>query len=231
MQEFYKINQGPKETMMDFRNRLYSTLTKIRTNHPNLMSELELEKRLQDHFFYRLKLPLRDSIHYHYEQMEADYDILVDEAKKREDECNFNNSNNNPVVAKSGPVDQRESELQALKQQVVELLTIVKSQNVVNNSKNRKGSYNNNEKVERPQETLLRTFGPGLQTNASGPFRWNQRPIMCYRHRRWGHMARECSTPAGFQVPQGLNFNGGRTIPLSPLERNLNSPEDQLLRL
>ena len=46
------------------------------------MSELESEKRLQDHFFYGLKLPLRDSIHYHYEQMEADYDVLIDEAKK-----------------------------------------------------------------------------------------------------------------------------------------------------
>ena len=96
---------------MDFRTRLYSALTKIRTNHPNLMSELESEKRLWDLFFYGLKLPLRDSIHYHYEQMEADYDILIDEAKKREDEHNFNNSNNNPVVAKSESVDQRESEL------------------------------------------------------------------------------------------------------------------------
>ena len=123
MQEFYKINQGPKETVMDFGTRLFSTLTKIRTNHPNLMSELESEKRLQDHFFYGLKLPLRDSIHYHYGKMEADYDVLIDEAKKMEDECNFNNSNNNPVVAKSGPVDQSESELQALKQQVAELLT------------------------------------------------------------------------------------------------------------
>ena len=46
------------------------------------MSELELEKRLQDHFFYRLKLPLRDSICYHYEQMEAAYNVLIDEAKK-----------------------------------------------------------------------------------------------------------------------------------------------------
>ena len=45
MQEFYKINQGPKETVMDFGTRLYSTLTKIRTTHPNLMSELESEKR------------------------------------------------------------------------------------------------------------------------------------------------------------------------------------------
>ena len=58
------------------------------------MSELESEKRLQDHLFYGLKLLLRDSICYHYEQMEADYDILIDEAKKKEDECNFNNSNN-----------------------------------------------------------------------------------------------------------------------------------------
>ena len=29
-------------------------------------------------------------------------------------------------------------------------------------------------------------------------------------------MARQCPTPSGFQVPQGLNFNGGRTILLSP---------------
>ena len=82
-----------------------------------------MEKRLWDHFFYGLKLPLWDSIHYHYE---ADYDILMDEAKKREDEHNFNNSNKNPVEAKSGSVDQRELEVQALKQDVVELLTIVK---------------------------------------------------------------------------------------------------------
>ena len=78
---------------------------------------------------------MRDSIHYYYEQMEVNYDVLIDEAKKREDERNYNNSNNNPVVAKSGSVDQRESELQALKQQVAELLTVVKSQNVVNNPK------------------------------------------------------------------------------------------------
>ena len=106
MQEFYKINQGPKETVMDFGTRLYSTLTKIRTNHPNFMSELESEKRLEDPF--HLWVPLRDSTCYHYEQMEANYDVLIDKAKKREDEHNFNNSNNNPVVAKSGPVDQRE---------------------------------------------------------------------------------------------------------------------------
>ena len=112
--------------------------------------------------------------------MEANYDILIDEARKREDEHNFKNSNNNPVVAKSGPVDQRESELQAPKQQVAELLTVVKSQNVVNNSKNGKGPNNKNEKVERPQETLLRTFRPGPQTNALGPFRWDQKPIMCF---------------------------------------------------
>ena len=61
MQEFYKINQGPKETVMDFGTRLYSTLTKIRINHPNLMSELESKKRLGDRFFCGLKLPLRDS--------------------------------------------------------------------------------------------------------------------------------------------------------------------------
>ena len=112
------------------------------------MSKLEAEKRLWDHFFYGLKLPLRDSICYHYEQMEANFDILIDEAKKREDEHNFNNSNNNPIVAKSGSVDQRESELQALKQQVAQLLTVVKSQNVVNNSKNGKGPNNKDEKVE-----------------------------------------------------------------------------------
>ena len=75
------------------------------------MSELESEKSFQDNFFYGLKLHLRDSIHYHYEQMEADYDILIDDAKKREDECNFNNSNNKHVVAKSVSVFQRESEL------------------------------------------------------------------------------------------------------------------------
>ena len=54
MQEFYKINQDPKESVMDFGTRIYSTLIKIRTNHPNLLSELELEKRLWDHFFYGL---------------------------------------------------------------------------------------------------------------------------------------------------------------------------------
>ena len=197
------------------------------------MSEEELEERLWDHFFYGLQLPLRDSICYYYEQIEADYDVLIDEAKKREDECNFNNSNKNPVVAKSGPVDQRESEFQALKQQVAELLTVVKSQNVVNNSQNGKGPSNKNEKVVRPQETLPRTFGAGPQTSASGPFRGDQRPIMCYRCRGWGHMARECSAPSGFQLPQGLNFNGGgEIILLSPHHRrNLNGPEDQLLKL
>ena len=71
---------------------------------------------------------MRDSIHYHYEHMETSYDVLIDEAKKREIEHNFNNSNKNPVVAKSGPIDQRESELQALKQQVAEFVTVVKSQ-------------------------------------------------------------------------------------------------------
>ena len=106
MQEFYKINQGQKETVMDFGTRLYSTLTKIRTDHPNLMTEMESEKRLQDHFFNGLKLPLRDSIRYYYEQMEANDDVLIDEAKKSEDERNYNNSNNNPVVAKNGSVDQ-----------------------------------------------------------------------------------------------------------------------------
>ena len=130
--------------------------------------------------------------------MEADYDILIDEAKRREDECNFNNSNNNPVVVKNGPIDQRELELQALKQQVAELLTVAKSQNVVNNSKNGKDPNNKNKKVERPQETILRTFGPGPQTNTSGPFRQDQRPIMCYRCRGWGHVAKECSMPSGF---------------------------------
>ena len=216
---------------MDFGTRLYSTLTKIRNNPPNLMSELESEKRLQEHFFYGLKLSLRDSICYHYEQMEANYDVLIDEAKKREDEHNFNSSNNNPVVGKSEPVDQKESELQALKQQVAELLAVVKSQNVVNNSKNGKGPNNKKKKVKRPQETLLNTFEPGTQTNASGPFRQDQRPIMCHIYIEWDHMARECSTPSGFQLSQGLNFNGGGTIPLSPHGRNLNSPEDQLLRL
>ena len=100
MQEFYRINQGPKETMMDFGTRLYSTLTKIRTNHPNLMSELESERRLCDRFFYDLKLPLRDSIRYDYEQLEANYEMLLDEAKKREDKRNYSSNNNNPVVLK-----------------------------------------------------------------------------------------------------------------------------------
>ena len=82
MQEFYKINQGLKEAVIDFGTRLYSTLTKIRTNHPNLMTEIESEESLLDHFFYGLKLPLRDSIHYYYEQMEANYDVLIDKAKR-----------------------------------------------------------------------------------------------------------------------------------------------------
>ena len=86
MQEFYKINQGPKDTVMAFGTRLYLILTKIRTNHPNLMTEMESEKRLRDCFFYGLKLPLGDSIHYYYEQIEANYDVLIVEAKKREDE-------------------------------------------------------------------------------------------------------------------------------------------------
>ena len=98
MQEFYRINQGPKKTVMNFGTRLYSTLTKIRTNHPNLISELESEKRFHDRFFYGLKLPLRDSIRYHYEQLEADYEMLLDEAKKRDDERNHSNNNNNPIV-------------------------------------------------------------------------------------------------------------------------------------
>ena len=43
---------------MDFETRFYSTFTKIRTNHPNLMSELKSEKRRCDMFFYGFKLPL-----------------------------------------------------------------------------------------------------------------------------------------------------------------------------
>ena len=148
--------------------------------------------------------------------MEANYNVLIDEAKKRKDEQNYNNSNNNLVVAKSGSIDQRESELQAIKQQVAELLTVVKSQNVVNNPKNGKGSGNKNEKVERPKETLLRTFSLGPQTSAAVPFRQDQRPIMCYRSRGWGHMAQECPTPSGFQVPQGLNYKGGENDPPLP---------------
>ena len=163
--------------------------------------------------------------------MEANYDILVDEAKKREDECNFNNSNNSPVVAKSGPVDQQESELQALKQQVAELLTVVKSQNVVNNSKNGKGPNNKNKKVERPQETLPRTFGLGPQTNASGPFRWNQRPIMCYRCRGWGPYGQGMFNTIRLPVIPRVKLQWGESNPALPHGRNLNSPEDQLLRL
>ena len=156
--------------------------------------------------------------------MEANYDVLIDEAKKREDERNYNNSNNNPVVAKSGSVDQRESMLQALKQQVAELLTVVKSQNVVDNPKNGKGAGNKNEKVERPKETLPRTFSPGPQTTAAGPFRWDQRPIMCYRCRGWGHVAQECPTPSGFQVPQGLNYNGGENNSALPPPKETQLP-------
>ena len=70
---------------------------------------------------------------------------LLMRPKKREDEHNFNNSNNNPVVVKSGPIDQRKYELKALKHHVAELLTVVKSQNVVSNSKNSKGSNSTNE--------------------------------------------------------------------------------------
>ena len=198
MQEFYRINQSPKETVMNFGTRLYSILTKIRTSHPNLMSELESEKRLHDRFFYGLKLPLRDSIRYHYEQLEADYEMLLDEAKKREDERNHSNDNNNPIVLKGGPVDPKESEMQALKQQVAELLKLAKAQNVINDKKNDRSSQERTNRSEGPREVLQRTFGPGPQTNSSGPLEGT-------RGQSNASDVKECSTPVGSQIPSELN--------------------------
>ena len=77
-------------------------------------------------------------------------------------------------------MDPKESEMQALKQQVAELLKLAKAQNVINDKKNDRSSQ---ERTNRSglREVLPRTFGPGPQTNSSGPFRRNQRPIQCFR--------------------------------------------------
>ena len=87
---------------------------------------------------------------------------------------------------------------------------------MVNNPQNRKGAGNKNEKVERPQKTLLRTFGPGPQTSAAGPFRWDP---SCVTGAEGGVIwLGNAQHHQAFRYPKGKTTMGGITILLSSIK-------------
>lgn len=177
MQNFFGIQQDPKEKVATFAMRLRSALDSLTRLHPDALAGREPQHWLRDRFYFGLREKLREGVRFSFEHEKADFQKLLWVAKMREAE-------------KGGPASQTTVKTVVTSQTTEGKSDLVKIQEQVSNI----ASLIHNEKDPKEKQKNVRVK---FDDNKSHKAQMSngRPPVQCYRCRGWGHMIRECPTP------------------------------------
>ena len=184
--------------------------------HPESLTPEEAAKKLKDRFYYGVRPNVREGLRYYYEVLQADYTTLLTRARSIEAEkYTFTTAHVVTMKSTSAEGASATNQTDELTNQMNELITIVKNQQVQNaKGGNKKNStrYNAQAKFKGNNQGGRNLKGP--DTNASGPFRNGAPPFQCYNCSGWGHRAFECPSPLNYQRGEDLEKKKGTKSPL-----------------
>ena len=227
MQNFYKISQGNKK-VPSFATRLEGTLNQIRIKCPSRIANHEVPSHLKDRLFHGVKKHIRDSMRYLYSNPQTTISELVVTASRAESE-----TEETKVKARSAAATEVPSGSKELGDQIVRLMAALtrveqsshsasapssprhrgcgrgqtdKNTSVCPNSHNGQTGLGQTSAcsssiVNKTSAKSLHKRNQNMQTSVQGG---TQGAWQCFRCQGWGHMARQCTTPA-----MQLNREGG----------------------
>ena len=231
MQNFYKISQG-NEKVPSFATRLEGTLNQIRIKCPGRIADHEVPSHLKDRLFHGVKKHVRDSVRYLYSNPQTTYPELVVAARRAESEMEESKVKARSAAATEVPSGSKElgDQIARLMAALTRAEQSTRSASAPSSPRHRgrgRGRADRQTPV-RPNSHNGRT-GLGqtsarsssvVNSSAESPRKGNHNAqtnvqgntqgargsssLQCYRCQGWGHMARECATPAA-----SLNREGG----------------------
>ena len=179
--EFYQLQQEKGERIQQFAGRLEKAFKKLRDVFPDRYQEAQLKERL----FHGVFQHMRDSMRYLYDKESTTYDSLL--ATMKGAELEWLESRNQSRLKSVTITDK--TEIEELREKLVELQATVKSAAVQKKEKEKKKTPKNS---PRKDDVRKQSKGPGV--TAAGPFKPDQKPMQCYKCEGWGHGWRECAT-------------------------------------
>ena len=226
MQNFYKITQGSSEKVPSFSTRLDGTLNQIRLRCPGWIDNHEVPWHLKEWLFHGVRKHVRDSIRYLYGNPQTTYSKLVVTAQRAESEMEetkvkVRSAAATKVASGSKELGDQIARLMAALTRAEEGSCPASAPNSPRHRGHGRGWTDRNTPVcpssHNGQTGLGQTISvcSSLITNRGGielPCKGNQwvqngvqggtqsnqgsNSLQCFRCQVWGHMARECATPA-----------------------------------
>ena len=232
MQNFYKISQG-NEKVPSFATRLEGTLNQIRIKCPGRIANHEVPGHLKDWLFHRVKKHIRDSIRYLYSNPQTTYSELVvtarrAESKTEETKVKARSAATTEVPSGSKELGDQIVRLMAALTRAEQSNCSASAPSSPRHRGHGRGWTDRNTSVCQNSHNGRTGLGQTSacsssivnKTSAEFPHRGNQNmqtsilggtqgaqsssSLQCYWCQDWGHMARECVTPA-----MQLNREGG----------------------
>ena len=219
MQNFYKISQG-NEKVPSFVTRLEGTLNQIRIKCPSRIADHEVSRHLKDRLFHWVKKHVRDSVRYLYSNPQTTYSELVIAARRAESKTEETKVKARSAAATEVPSGSKEQGDQIAR--LIATLTRAEQSNCsasAPSSPRHRGhgrGWTDRNTYVCPNthngqtglgQTSTHSSSIVNKTSAESPHKGNQNmqtsvqggtqsAQQCYRCQGWGHMARECTTPA-----------------------------------
>ena len=142
------------EKVQGYTTRMEGSLNHIQVKFPRMISDAEAKVKLRDRLFYGVLKTLRDSIHYLYDNLTVACTWLLVAARKAEAEVSDSKLGTMTIKTKAATAN---DELISLKQQVSDLVTVVKANHVWGNPKGT--IQQNDQKMEIKQTEEPRYLG------------------------------------------------------------------------
>ena len=213
---------------LHFATRLEGTLNQIRIKCPSRIANHEVSNHLKDQLFHGVKKHVRDSVRYLYSNPQTTYSKLVVTARRAESKTEETKVKLSQLHLQRCPLAQKE-----LGDQIARLMATLTraeqsscSASAPSSPRHRgcgRGQMDRNTSVHPNShngwtglgQTSARSSSVVNKTSAESPHKGNQNmqtsvqgstqgAWQCFRCQGWGHMARECTTPA-----TQLNREGG----------------------
>ena len=105
MQDFYKITQDSKEKVSNFGIELKVALNRIMAFHSESLTQSEAAKKLKDQFYYNVRQNVREGLQHYYEVLQADYTMLLTEARSIEAEKSTSTSATTVTLKPAASID------------------------------------------------------------------------------------------------------------------------------
>ena len=132
MQQFYGVHKERNEKVQSYAPRIEGSLNQIQVKFLRMISKVEAKVKFRDRLFYGVLKTLRDCIRYLYDNLTVTCTQLLVAAKMAEAEVSDGKLGTMTIKVKAATTN---VELVSLKQQVSDLVAVVKANHVHGNPK------------------------------------------------------------------------------------------------